>query len=374
MYPTGREVNSDDPAIAGGQILFATSPTADTIEPAPDQDPFESFRSEFCALINIPISSTVIFPSYQEAMRNICSLVSESTVAEDPTLLVSAFGLPKFARHLKESDLNYQFVDIEPDSYGISPRGIVQKIEDIPGVAGIVIGHPFGHPANMPALERISSDYSIPLIQDCSSAFLAESQGMPVGKTGYASIFSLPQALGVDGYSPELDDLTLVIFEDSDETRPLGLSANTANTNHRATMEILLTALRDFPDQLHRRRSMIWELNARLRGIASVARMSHGRRIQHAYSKFSLKIRGPGWKEDLETSIRAFQVENLEFSSANSELSVSQAGMDSSDQFPVALRTARDSIILDLHNGFSESDVDRISFVTRRIVSWACRS
>ena len=102
--------------------------------------------------------------------------------------------------------------------------------------------------------------------------------------------------------------------------------------------------------------------------------MSHGRRIQHAYSKFSLKIRGPGWKEDLETSIRAFQVENLEFSSANSELSLSQAGMDSSDQFPVALRTARDSIILDLHNGFSESDVDRISFVTRRIVSWACRS
>ena len=101
MYPTGREVNSDDPAIAGGQILFATSPTADMIEPAPDQDPFESFQSEFCTLINIPISSTVIFPSYQEAMRNICSLVSESTVAEAPPLLISAFGLPKFTRHLK---------------------------------------------------------------------------------------------------------------------------------------------------------------------------------------------------------------------------------------------------------------------------------
>ena len=75
MYPTGREVNSDDPAIAGGQILFMTSPMADRIEPAPDQDPFESFRSEFCALINIPISSTVIFPSYREAMRNILSLI-----------------------------------------------------------------------------------------------------------------------------------------------------------------------------------------------------------------------------------------------------------------------------------------------------------
>ena len=90
------------------------------------------------------------------------------------------------------------FVDVEKASNNLDPVAVEAAIT--PRTAAIVAVHQFGNPADIVALERIAVQHGLKLIFDAAHGAGACYQGIPVGKQGYAQIFSLsPTKLLISG-------------------------------------------------------------------------------------------------------------------------------------------------------------------------------
>ena len=83
------------------------------------------------------------------------------------------------------------FVDIEPESFGISPelleRAITKKTK------AVILVHMFGYPAKVKEISEICKKYSINLIEDASHAHGGKFKNQNLGTFGDISVFSLHQ-------------------------------------------------------------------------------------------------------------------------------------------------------------------------------------
>jgi 3-amino-5-hydroxybenzoate synthase len=79
-------------------------------------------------------------------------------------------------------------VDVDPGTYCIDPAAAGQAIG--PRTAAIMPVHMAGHMADMDALEKLSADSEVPLIQDAAHAHGAQWRGRKVGELGSVATFS----------------------------------------------------------------------------------------------------------------------------------------------------------------------------------------
>lgn len=95
------------------------------------------------------------------------------------------------------------FVDIEPDSYGIDPDLIEQKITD--RTRAIIPVHLFGQSCKMVEIMPIAQAYKLKIIEDSCEAMFVKHFGRPVGSMGDIGCFSMYVAhlitAGVGGIS-----------------------------------------------------------------------------------------------------------------------------------------------------------------------------
>lgn len=80
------------------------------------------------------------------------------------------------------------FVDIEPDTWCISPEAIAKAIT--PKTKGIVVVHIFGQPARMDEIMAIAQKHKLFVVEDCAQAVGARYKGTPVGIIGDCGTFS----------------------------------------------------------------------------------------------------------------------------------------------------------------------------------------
>lgn len=80
------------------------------------------------------------------------------------------------------------YVDIEPDSYTMSPSDLAKKIT--PRSKVLIIQHTFGTPAKLPALLAMAKQHQLYVIEDCAHALGARYQQQLLGTWGDAAIFS----------------------------------------------------------------------------------------------------------------------------------------------------------------------------------------
>ncbi len=80
------------------------------------------------------------------------------------------------------------FVDVEPESWCISPEAIEEAIT--PRTRGVIAVHLYGHPADMDAIREIASRHGLWIVEDAAEAHLARYKGRPVGGLGDVSTFS----------------------------------------------------------------------------------------------------------------------------------------------------------------------------------------
>jgi len=83
------------------------------------------------------------------------------------------------------------FADIEPDTYGLDPEDVKEKITS--RTKAIIPIHYGGTPCKIEALREISSDQNLVLIEDAAEAFGAKEGRKPLGTFGDSSIFSFCQ-------------------------------------------------------------------------------------------------------------------------------------------------------------------------------------
>lgn len=83
------------------------------------------------------------------------------------------------------------FCDIEPDSLGLSPTAVEEKISA--RTKAIILVHMFGYPARVEEFQVLSERYGIAVIEDASHSHGALKNGKPLGSFGKISVFSLHQ-------------------------------------------------------------------------------------------------------------------------------------------------------------------------------------
>jgi len=80
------------------------------------------------------------------------------------------------------------FVDIEPDTWCLSPEAVARAVT--PRTKGIVVVHIFGQPARMDAIMEIARRHRLFVVEDCAQAVGATYRGHPVGTIGDCGTFS----------------------------------------------------------------------------------------------------------------------------------------------------------------------------------------
>jgi dTDP-4-amino-4,6-dideoxygalactose transaminase len=359
----------------GPRLLAADLPAPPDITPATVSDCFEGLRLKFAELLSVSDQRVVLYNTYevaaQAALENMLS-VSQWSAGR---VLGPTIGASALASLCETSNLEYSAVDIEPDSLGISPRGIAQAIQsESKDIVGVIIGHPFGHPANLAVLHEMLSGYDLPFVQECSESFLSSTNDQFIGTTGNASIFSVRESLSLFHSFDSDSSPTIVVFgDDQDDEFIRDAMAETRLRCPEDEMRILLGAMASIENRIEHRRRLSWELNFRLRGVASIAKMSHARKIRHNYSNFVLRIRGPGWRKDISESILALNEEGIDFKLAVGPHYFSEYKDFENGQFPVTDRIVRDSISLRLHEGLHEQHIDIVGKILRKVALWASK-
>ncbi|MBD2461878.1 DegT/DnrJ/EryC1/StrS family aminotransferase [Oscillatoria sp. FACHB-1407] len=79
-------------------------------------------------------------------------------------------------------------VDIEEDTLCIDPVAIEKAIT--PNTKAIIAVHLYGHPANMPEINRIATQHGLIVIEDAAEAHGASIHGRRTGALGHCGVFS----------------------------------------------------------------------------------------------------------------------------------------------------------------------------------------
>lgn len=104
-------------------------------------------------------------------------------------VLVPATTFIATSNAVLQAGLKPRFVDVESDTFNVSPREIIRKHLG-PRVVAIMPVHLFGLPANMPEITRIAQAHGLKVIEDSCEAVLSNIKGKPVGSFGDAACFS----------------------------------------------------------------------------------------------------------------------------------------------------------------------------------------
>ena len=83
------------------------------------------------------------------------------------------------------------FADVDPDTYNITAASIAPRITSC--TRAIMVTHLFGNPCDMDPILELAGSHGLPVIEDCSQAYFAESRGRRVGTLGALGCFSLQQ-------------------------------------------------------------------------------------------------------------------------------------------------------------------------------------
>lgn len=103
-------------------------------------------------------------------------------------VITSAFTFIATAEAIKYVGASPVFVDIDPDTFNISPENILKAIT--PKTKAVMPVHLFGQPAAIPAIKTICEQNHLKLIEDCAQSFGATINGQQTGSFGDAAGFS----------------------------------------------------------------------------------------------------------------------------------------------------------------------------------------
>lgn len=103
-------------------------------------------------------------------------------------VLVQAFTCNAVANPILWAGAKPVYVDIEADSYTMSPTDLAKKIT--PRAKVLIIQHTFGTPAKLAELLAIAKQHQLYVIEDCAHSLGARYRGQLLGTFGDAAIFS----------------------------------------------------------------------------------------------------------------------------------------------------------------------------------------
>ena len=104
-------------------------------------------------------------------------------------VIVPSFTFAATANSVALTGATPVFADIDPASFCLDPAAVEAAITE--RTVGVMPVHLYGHPADMPALQRVCDRHGVKLFEDAAQAHGAALHGTPVGGFGTFAMFSL---------------------------------------------------------------------------------------------------------------------------------------------------------------------------------------
>lgn len=112
-----------------------------------------------------------------------------SGVGPGDEVIVPSFTFAATANSVALTGATPVFADIEIDHFCLDPAAVEAAVTD--RTVGIMPVHLYGHPANMPGLQRVADAHGLAIYEDAAQAHGASLDGRPVGTFGRFAMFSL---------------------------------------------------------------------------------------------------------------------------------------------------------------------------------------
>jgi perosamine synthetase len=143
----------------------------------------DAFEQEFAALVGD--HHCVAVNSGTSALH--LGLLAAGVGAGDE-VIVPSFSFAATANAVRLAGAEPVFADIDPASFCLDPAAVAARVT--PRTAAIMPVHLYGHPADMPALQRIADRHGLLVIEDAAQAHRARLDDRPVGSFGAVAAFS----------------------------------------------------------------------------------------------------------------------------------------------------------------------------------------
>ena len=143
-----------------------------------------AFEQEFSAQV-VPGTESVAVNSGTSALH--MAFVAAG-IGPGDEVIVPSFSFAATANSVGLVGATPVFVDIEPDTFCVSPAAVEAAITE--RTKGIMPVHLYGHPADLPQIAEIAQRHGVMLFEDAAQAHAAAIDGRPVGTWGVAGSFS----------------------------------------------------------------------------------------------------------------------------------------------------------------------------------------
>jgi dTDP-4-amino-4,6-dideoxygalactose transaminase len=115
-------------------------------------------------------------------------------VGEGDVVLTTPFSFVASANCIAYERARPAFVDIEPDSLGIDPEALAERLDELlrrgERVKAILPVHVFGQPCDLDPVLALAERHGLAVIEDACEAIGAEYKGRKVGSLGQAAVFA----------------------------------------------------------------------------------------------------------------------------------------------------------------------------------------
>ncbi|MGR9085601.1 MAG: DegT/DnrJ/EryC1/StrS family aminotransferase [Gammaproteobacteria bacterium] len=147
------------------------------------------------------------------------ALIAEGIGAGDE-VITTAFTFIATAEAIKYVGAKPVFVDIDPETFNISPEAIEKAVT--PKTKAVMPVHLFGQPADMGKISALCTQYKLKLIEDCCQSFGARIDGRQTGAIGDAAGFSFFPSKNLGAYG----DGGLVVTNSDESAETLKMLRN----------------------------------------------------------------------------------------------------------------------------------------------------
>ena len=191
------------------------------------------------------------------------------------------------------------FADVDPDTLNMDPKSVRDRITE--RTRAILVVHHAGLAADIGALVELGVEFGIPVVEDCAQAYGCQYQGRPVGTFAPVSTFSLNHfkhiTCGSGGMVLTDDDRlrytgTLLLDKcyqrDEGKRNPFFLATNYQMTELQGA--VALAQLQKVGSFTARRNELGSRLDSALRGLPGIDTQKIGDASRHSYFLYLFKI------------------------------------------------------------------------------------
>ena len=274
-------------------------------------------------------------------------------------VIVPSFTFAATANSVALAGATPVFVDIEPDSFCISPAAIEAAIT--PRTRAVMPVHLYGHPAAMDRIAPIAAAHNLLIVEDAAQAHAASLHGTPVGALGDAGCFSFyptkNMTSGEGGMvttaNAETARMVRLLRNQGMEKRYANevVGFNTRMTDiHAAIGRVQLSKLAGWTAQ---RQANAAFLSAHLEGVVTPSTAEGAVHVFHQYT-----IRVPGHDQDAFVAALAERGVGSGVYYPTPVHALPSFGLTL--DLPETARAAREVISLPVHPSLSKADLDTI--------------